>query len=95
MQCEACKGRFPSIPDVSVHVTKGVGMQGISNLIADIDAQIKLLERVWSALADLGSERGPRRSRRGKRRMSAAGRARIAAAQRARWSKVRRARKAA
>jgi hypothetical protein len=77
----------------------------LTNVIAQIDAEISRLNQAKQALLGISTQKGPGRPRgastgakkatsvKPKRKMSAAGRARIAAAQKVRWAKVKKAAK--
>jgi hypothetical protein len=58
-------------------------------LIAVIDAEIRLLQHARKVLASLGSMVTGNSGIKPSRKISAAGRRRIAAAQRARWRKIK------
>jgi hypothetical protein len=64
-------------------------------IIAVIDAEIRLLQHARKVLASLGSRITGISGIKPLRKISAAGKKRIAVAQRARWRKIKRAKKSA
>ena len=83
-----CDGPNPCIDSFDsdgIRFSEGIMYHG--RIVADIDAEIALLQQARNLLAGLESRTSSRRG--SKNKMSAAGRARISAAQKARWAKFK------